>query len=156
MSLINCPSDGDNCLRSLRANPGVEFHSVFLASWSLLRSVFIPASQSQPGQCISLYRIEFVNSPLHHARIQTIEHYYNVARVYTASEDELKDTIHFKDRCKVYPLNCWDKCEKRDLFRIAGRSFSEHFPFVIIYSAHSSQLKFEGHSCVKKLFLNMW
>ena len=65
---LNCLSRGDNCLGSLKANPlvGVEFHSVFLGYQCLLRSVFIPDSQSHPMNAMYL-RIELVNSPLYHA-----------------------------------------------------------------------------------------
>ena len=77
------------------------------------------------------YRIgEFSAVP--RTRIQTIE-LNNVARVYSALDSAWIKDIHFKDRCKADPLNSSDKCEQRDLFRIARRrSFSKlYFPFVI-------------------------
>ena len=79
------------------------------------------------------YRIgEFSSVP--RTRIQTIE-LNNVARVYWALDSAWIKDIHFKDRCKADPLNSSDKCEQRDLFRIARRrSFSKllYFPFVIL------------------------
>ena len=80
---------------------------------------------------VSPYRIgEFSSVP--RTRIQTIE-LNNEARVYSARDSAWIKDIHFKDRCKADPLNSSDKCEQRDLFRIARRrSFSKlYFPFVI-------------------------
>ena len=80
---------------------------------------------------------EFSSVP--RTRIQTIE-LNNEARVYSALDSAWIKDIHFKDRCKADPLNSSDKCEQRDLFRIARRrsfpSSISHLLF-IYSSAHS-------------------